>query len=69
MEISKKIELSRLSLRYFVGTVFPNYTFTYAHDKMIEYIEAAILGHIRKLQLRIPPQIGKTTLDAIIAPA
>ena len=27
------------------------------------------MGHIRKLQLRIPPQIGKTTLDAIIAPA
>lgn len=65
----KKIELSRLSLKYFVGTVFPNYTFTFAHDLMIEYIEAAILGQIRKLQLRIPPQIGKTTLDAILAPA
>lgn len=64
----RQIELARLSLRHFIAHIFPNYTFTFAHDMIIETIEAIILGHINKAMVCVPPQIGKSTIVSKIAP-
>ena len=64
----RRIELARLSLRHFIAHIFPNYTFTFAHEMIIETIEAIILGYISKAMVCVPPQIGKSTIVSKIAP-
>jgi len=64
----RKLDLARLSLLHFITYLNPNYTLTWAHRKIIETVEAVILGDLQRAMVCVPPQIGKSTISSIYAP-